>query len=78
MTEDKIPDLLRMRSLEEHEQLAMETLRDRFAMAALTGILANARHLEAISLSGQTSVKSQTQLAYRFADAMLEERRKKP
>jgi len=54
MTDDRIPE--------------QETLRDRFAMAALAGILGSDQ---------ERSYKRVAIDAYKFADAMLETRKKK-
>lgn len=72
MTEDRIPNI-HLRSFEEHEQLAMDALRDHFASAALTGLLANDEG--AHELRSHKKVASE---AYRYADEMLKARKKKP
>lgn len=46
-----------------------KTLRDEFAMAALTGLIANPQNMNAL--------KQNAEAAYRYADAMLEARKKK-
>jgi hypothetical protein len=64
MAEDKIPDM-RLLSIDEYE-----ALRDRFAMAALTGILASRTH--GSEPSGRICAKK----AYDIADTMLEARKR--
>lgn len=46
-----------------------KTLRDEFAMAALTGLIANPQNMNAL--------KQNAEAAYRYADAMLEARKNK-
>ena len=48
------------------------TLRDQFAMAALTGLLAN--HLAWDTVLSQQPMHATAQMAYELADAMLSER----
>jgi hypothetical protein len=59
MIEDRIPE--------------QETLRDRFAMAALTGMLSNGI---VNSLDFPANQKRLTKIAYEFADTMLEARKR--
>lgn len=56
-----------IRSLETEVRALRETLHDRFAMAALTGLLANGED--------EYTIPEAADDAWRFADAMLESRK---
>jgi len=58
-----------IRSLENECKALRETLRDRFAMAALTGLLSSQNFQPAAGL------EALSQDTYRIADAMLEARK---
>ena len=58
-------------ALREQIKDQCESLRDKFAMAALGGILACSNEIE-----GHDSRAGRTRQAYKHADAMMEERRK--
>lgn len=64
-----------VRNLERQLEASRATLRDRFAMAALTGLLA--KHGDAgWCPSGEvTSIEGAAETAYAYANAMLEARK---
>lgn len=74
MTDDEIAAQKMMQPA--RDTMAREELRDKFAMAALTGILVNIESTDSVDRGGLRKIVADA--AYRVADAMLEARKAKP